>query len=78
MLPESKVALHKVAIISVIGTNMRVPGFLARAAKSLFDAGINILALDQTLHQVNIQFMVCRDDFKKGQIVLHSEFVEKQ
>ena len=78
VLPESKVALHKVAIISVIGTNMRVPGFLARASKALFDAGINILALDQTLHQVNIQFMVCRDDFKKGQIVLHSEFVEKQ
>jgi len=76
--PESLVALTKVGIISVIGTNMRVPGFLARASKTLFDAGINILALDQTLRQVNIQFMLNRDDFKKGQIVLHAEFVEKQ
>lgn len=74
--PDSKVETTKVGVISVIGTNMRVPGFLARASKRLYDAGINILAIDQTLRQVNIQFMVNRDDFKKAQIVLHAEFVE--
>lgn len=75
--PESKVETSKIGIISVIGTNMRVPGFLTRAAKTLFDAGINVLALDQTMRQVNIQFMLNRDDFKNAQIVLHREFVEK-
>ena len=74
--PDSKVETTKVGVISVIGTNMRAPGFLARASKRLYDAGINILAIDQTLRQVNIQFMVNRDDFKKAQIVLHAEFVE--
>ena len=39
--------------------------------------GINVLALDQTLRQVNIQFVVERDDFEKAQKVLHHEFVEK-
>mgnify|MGYP004660962251 FL=1 len=76
--PDSKVEIFKLGIISVIGTNMRVPGFLTRAAKALYDSKINVLALDQTMRQVNIQFMVNRDDFKNAQIVLHREFVEKQ
>ena len=76
--PESKVETCKIGIISVIGTNMRAPGFLTRAAKSLYDAKINVLALDQTMRQVNIQFMLNRDDFKNAQIVLHREFVEKK
>ena len=65
-----------VAVVSVIGTNMKIPGFLAKAAKALYEADINVLALDQVMRQVNIQFIVSRDDFKKAQIVLHREFVE--
>ena len=67
----------KVGIVSVIGTNMRIPGFLSRASSALFSAGINVLALDQTLRQVNIQFVVDRADFETAQKVLHHEFVEK-
>ncbi len=74
--PNAEVRTVKVGIVSVIGTNMRIPGFLARAAKALFDAEINVLALDQTLRQVNIQFVVERDAFKDAQVVLHREFVE--
>ena len=56
---------------------MKIPGFLARAAKALYEEGINVLALDQVMRQVNIQFIVDREDFKKAQIALHREFVEK-
>ena len=56
---------------------MKIPGFLARAAKALYEEDINVLALDQVMRQVNIQFIVERDDFKKAQIALHREFVEK-
>ena len=65
-----------VAVVSVIGTNMKIPGFLAKAAKALYEADINVLALDQVMRQVNIQFIVAREDFRKAQIVLHREFVE--
>ena len=65
-----------VAVVSVIGTNMKIPGFLVKAAKAPYEADINVLALDQVMRQVNIQFIVSRDDFKKAQIVLHREFVE--
>ncbi len=75
--PHATVSTQPVAIVSVIGTNMKIPGFLARASKALYEADINVLALDQVMRQVNIQFIVSRDDFKKAQIALHREFVEK-
>ena len=75
--PHAEVTMQNVAIVSVIGTNMKIPGFLARASKALYEADINVLALDQVMRQVNIQFIVTRDDFKKAQIALHREFVEK-
>ncbi len=75
--PHAEVSTAPVAIVSVIGTNMKIPGFLARAAQSLYEADINVLALDQVMRQVNIQFIVSREDFKKAQIALHHEFVEK-
>jgi len=76
--PAADIRTMKIGIVSVIGTNMRIPGFLASAAKVLFEAGINVLAIDQTLRQINIQFMVDRENFEKAQKVLHHEFVEKK
>ncbi|MCI7644587.1 MAG: ACT domain-containing protein, partial [Lentisphaeria bacterium] len=75
--PGAQINTHKIAIVAVIGTNMKIPGFLSRAANALAKAGINILALDQCMRQVNMQFMVEREHFKEAQIVLHREFVEK-
>lgn len=77
LLPGAKVSTHNVCIVAVIGTNMKIPGFLARAAKALAEANINILALDQTLRQVTMQFILSRNDFKQAQVALHKEFVEK-
>ncbi len=76
--PEAAITLNEVAIIAVLGTNMRIPGFLSRAASALAAAGINILALDQCTRQVNMQFVVERADFAKAQIALHRELVEKE
>ena len=35
--PHAEVHTRPVAIVSVIGTNMKIPGFLARAAKALYE-----------------------------------------
>lgn len=75
--PNAEINCVNVGIVSVIGSNMKIPGFLARASKALFEAGINVLALDQTMRQVNIQFILEREKFKDAQIALHREFVEK-
>lgn len=74
--PGAKVETRKVAIITVMGTNMKIPGFLHKAAKALSDEHINILALDQCMRQVNMQFVVNREDFEKAQIALHRELAE--
>jgi len=76
--PNAVIDTDKVSVVSVIGSNMKIPGFLFRAAKALFDANINVLALDQTMRQVNIQFILERSKFKEAQVVLHREFVEKE
>ena len=75
-LPHSEITTEPVAIVSAIGSNMKIPGFLSRAANALARADINILALDQCMRQVNMQFIISRDDFKQAQIALHREFVE--
>ena len=76
--PNARVTAREVAIIAVIGSNMKIPGFLSRAATALADSGINVLALDQCMRQVNMQFIIDRDKFKEAQISLHRELVEKE
>lgn len=74
--PEAEVKTRRVSIISVIGSNMKIPGFLSKAAKALADTEINILALDQCMRQVNMQFIVERKNFKSAQVALHQKLVE--
>ncbi|QSH40505.1 aspartate kinase [Lentisphaerota bacterium ZTH] len=73
--PGSKVTTRQVAIVAVIGSNMKIPGFLSRAANALAKAEINILALDQCMRQVNMQFVIDRREFESAQVALHGEFV---
>lgn len=76
--PEATITTKEVAIIAVIGSNMKLPGFLSRAANALAEAKINVLALDQCIRQVNMQFVVAREYYKAAQIALHRELVEKE
>ena len=73
---SARMQLRKVAIVGVIGSNMKIPGFLAKAATALSNANINVLALDQCMRQVNMQFIIERDDFQQAQIALHRKLVE--
>ena len=75
-LPSAQITTQKVAIVTVLGSNMKIPGFLSRAANALAKADINVLALDQCMRQVNMQFIVDHRDFDKAQLALHKEFVE--
>ncbi len=74
--PGANLQEVKVAIISVIGSNMNVPGFLAKAANALALAKVNILAMDQCMRQVNMQFIVGEKDFEIAIKGLHHGLVE--
>ncbi|MBT7162001.1 MAG: hypothetical protein HN904_04435, partial [Victivallales bacterium] len=45
-------------------------------ANALATEGINVLGLGQAMRQVNMQFIVRREDFEPAQTALHREFVE--
>ena len=70
------VQTRPVAIVCAIGSNIAKPGIMARAAKALADAGVNIINVSQTARQTNMQFAIERDDFVMAQRALHAELCE--
>lgn len=70
------VLTRPVAIVCAIGSNIAKPGILARAAKALADAGVNIINVAQTARQTNMQFAIAREDFVTAQRALHAELCE--
>jgi len=64
--------LHKeLALVCALGTNIARPGSLAKASTALHENGINVNAVSQSLRQVNMQFVIGRDDYKKAIVALN-------
>ena len=59
------------AIICAMGTNIAMPGFLYKAAKALYEKGINIESFGQSLRQVNMQFVIKRESYNDAVIALN-------
>ncbi len=66
-----QVTVKKVAIVCAMGTNIAHPGFLYAAAKALGDNNINIECFGQSMRQVNMQFVIERNDYSKAVIALN-------
>ncbi len=54
------------AIVCVIGSNMAIPGVIARATQVLADSQVNVNCVSQSFRQVNMQFVIDRADYKKA------------
>lgn len=74
--PEGAVRLHNLAIVSAIGSHMKVKGILARTAGALAEAGINVQALHQSIRQVEMQCVVSEEDYEQAIIALHQALIE--
>ncbi len=66
-----EVTVKHVAIVCALGTNIAQPGILAKATKALADKNINIESVSQSLKQVNMQFVIRREDYKDAIIALN-------
>ena len=66
-----RITVKKVAIVSALGTNIAMPGALAKATGSLYENGINIECVSQSLMQVNMQFVIGRQDYENAIRVLN-------
>lgn len=62
---------RKIALVCALGTNIARPGSLAKATSALWGNGINVEAVSQSLMQVNMQFVIGREDYKKAIVALN-------
>ena len=60
-----------VAMVCLLGSNMDQPGLLANAAKALAKNEINIISAGLAKGEVNIQFLIAREQFKTAIIALN-------
>lgn len=73
---DAEVNYRKVAIVSAFGSDMQVPGLLAKAVSALADSEISVLAIHQSMRQVDIQFVLDESDYELAIKSLHSCLVE--
>ncbi len=74
--PDAELNQRKVAIVSAIGSDMQIPGILARTVKAVADSNISVLAVHQSMRQVDMQFVVNESDYDVTVKSLHSALVE--
>ncbi|MGM0473032.1 MAG: aspartate kinase [Bacteroidota bacterium] len=66
-----EVTSREAALVCALGTNIAQPGALAKAAAALASRQINIEAVSQSLMQVNMQFVIRREDYREAIIALN-------
>jgi len=66
-----QVVMKPVAVVCLLGTNMTVPGLLYKATKALARENVNIVCLSQSMRQVNMQFVIERENYRQAIICLN-------
>jgi aspartate kinase len=67
----AQVTTMPAAVVCVIGTNISIPGVLARATNVLAENKINVICVSQAYRQINMQFVIDRADYKKAVAALN-------
>lgn len=66
-----EITVKPAALVCALGTNIAKPGILAKATTAMSENNINIDAFSQSLKQVNMQFVVSREDYRKAIIAMN-------
>lgn len=74
--PEAEFSQRKVAIVSAIGSDMQVPGILAKTVSALAASNISVLAIHQAMRQVDMQFVIDEKQYDSAIQSLHACLVE--
>ncbi|BFM50971.1 aspartate kinase [Marinomonas sp. THO17] len=73
---DAEITQRKVAIVSAIGSDMKTTGMLAKAVKAIAEQEVNVLAMHQSMRQVDMQFVIDEEDYEKAICSLHKDLVE--
>ncbi len=76
--PEAEVNLHKLSIVSAVGSDLKVAGILVKTVQALAAKGINIQAIHQSVRQVEMQCLVKPEDYQIAVRALHESLIESQ
>jgi aspartate kinase len=74
---QADIRVEKLAMVSAIGSDMKITGLLQKAAGALSDAGVNIHSVHQAMRQVDIMFLVSDSDYASAVKALHSKLIEQ-
>lgn len=74
--PDAELNQQKVAIVSAIGSDMQIPGILAKTVQAVASRNVSVLAVHQSMRQVDMQFIVSEDDYDETIKSLHASLVE--
>ena len=75
-LTGAAVSVSRVAIVSVIGADIDVPGITARALSALHAAHVPISGLHQVSRKTDVQVIIEETDFDSAICALHAALVE--
>lgn len=75
--PAATVTIQPVAMVAIIGSDISQPGLLARALLALGETAIVPQAVQHQIRNVDVQFIVTRDDFDMAIRALHSALIEE-
>ena len=74
--PDAEINNQEVAIVSAVGSDMQVPGLLAKTVGALAEKDISVLAMHQCMRQVDMQFVINKDRWEDAVRSLHRCLVE--
>ena len=75
--PDADIRVEKLAMVSAIGSDLKIPGLLQKAAGALSSAGVNIQSVHQAMRQVDMMFLVSDADYGKAVKALHEQLIEQ-
>jgi aspartate kinase len=75
--PNAEMSSRKVAMVSVIGSDMNVPGILASLSTALAEQNINIMAIYQSIRQVDVRIVIEEDHYDRTIAALHKALIEQ-
>lgn len=78
LLPEASIETRKVAFVCAIGTDLDLPGILARSAAALGGIDVPILSASQPLRGVDVRFVVADDRYHEAVRALHNLVIDEQ
>ncbi|PCC97730.1 aspartate kinase [Halopseudomonas pelagia] len=76
--PMSEVHVHNIAIVSAIGSDLKVKGILAKTVAALASADISIQAIHQSIRQVEMQCIIKEEDYDAAVAALHQALIEPE